>query len=312
MGDFLRHLFIPHHTNNHRARALHVDTLFVFVLALMLVYVGLGWVHSAYPDILGYATDIRVEQLLDMINAKRKESGFTPLSLNAKLSQAAQAKANDMFSKGYWAHNSPDGKTPWNFIVDAGYTYVVAGENLAKNFNTSAGVVDAWMASSTHRDNILKSNYKDIGFAVVNGVLSGEETTLVVQMFGSGTGGIASAPLVTPAPQPAQGVSRPQAVPSPVVISQVASATVRGEGASVPSRAVFLTSVLTRPALDFVATTRAVAYTVLGFFVGMFVLDIWVMRRRHTVRISGHSAAHVLFLVALLLGIGTIVRGGIL
>jgi hypothetical protein len=112
------------------------------------------------------------------------------------LEQAALKKAQDMFAKNYWAHYAPDGSTtPWKFILAAGYVYKYAGENLAKDFDTSTSVMSAWMASAGHRANIVSKNYKDIGMVAVSGTLSGEETTLVVQMLGSTLGAtVASKP----------------------------------------------------------------------------------------------------------------------
>src|SRR3972149_9762200 len=89
-----------------------------------------------------------------------------------------------MFQENYWSHYSPDGKTPWDVILGAGYKYEYAGENLAKNFLFSNGFVDAVMNSTTHRDNLLKKEYTEVGYAIVNGTLNGEQTTLVVQEFG--------------------------------------------------------------------------------------------------------------------------------
>jgi len=90
-----------------------------------------------------------------------------------------------MLTKGYWAHNSPTGEQPWKWFEDDGSKYANAGENLAKNFHTSKDVTVAWMNSSSHRKNILNSNFKDVGIAVVNGKLDNEETTLVVALFGT-------------------------------------------------------------------------------------------------------------------------------
>ncbi|MCX8008608.1 MAG: CAP domain-containing protein, partial [Patescibacteria group bacterium] len=169
----IKHFFIPHHGNNHRAKALHLDLMTIYILLFAIVNIGLRSLHQKFPDILGYATNIQVQQLLQKTNEKRIEAGLRPLVLNQQLSQAAAKKAQDMFAKNYWAHIAPDGRTPWDFILAAGYKYSVAGENLAKNFQDSESVVNAWMASPTHRDNILKSSYRDVGFAVVNGRLQG-------------------------------------------------------------------------------------------------------------------------------------------
>jgi len=180
------HLFIPSEKNNYRAKTLQVD----FLTYYLILSVFLSLIYKASPffgfakNILGLATDITVDKLFQLTNQERINNGLQPLTYNEKLSQAAQEKANDMFSKNYWAHYAPDGTTPWEFILSSGYRYEYAGENLAKDFMFSDGVVKAWMDSKTHRENILRPNYDEIGFAIVNGVLNGEETTLVVQMLG--------------------------------------------------------------------------------------------------------------------------------
>ncbi len=179
----IKHLFLPTEKNNYRARLLHHDILASFlVLALLLNFIVKAKPKAA--QVLGFATDITVDKLLYYTNQERIKHGLQPLKLNEKLSKAAKMKALDMFTKNYWAHYAPDGKTPWDFILQAGYEYEYAGENLAKNFMFSKDVVDAWMKSPSHRENILKKEYTDIGFAVENGILQGEETTLVVQLFG--------------------------------------------------------------------------------------------------------------------------------
>ena len=90
-----------------------------------------------------------------------------------------------MFTDQYWAHTAPDGTEPWTFMHQMGYQYVVAGENLARDFGQTDEMVSAWLASPTHRANIMNPKYQEIGIAVIDGVLEGYETTLVVQMFGT-------------------------------------------------------------------------------------------------------------------------------
>jgi hypothetical protein len=92
-----------------------------------------------------------------------------------------------MFQNNYWSHVSPSGKSPWEFFKESGYNYSVAGENLAKDFGDSSSVVSAWMNSPTHKANIINNKYKEIGIGVVDGVLNGMKTTLVVQHFASPT-----------------------------------------------------------------------------------------------------------------------------
>lgn len=291
MGDFLRHLFIPHHTNNHHARVLHIDAMFVYLLAFVLFRLLLSLGHAQFPDVLGFATDIRVEQLLAATNAKRAETGLNPLILDGRLSRAAALKAQDMFTNNYWAHNSPVGKTPWEFVTAAGYRYRVAGENLAKNFSVSSGVVDAWMASPTHRDNIMRGDYKDIGFAVVNGVLGGEETTLVVQMFGAGDSQLAYQI-------------------KPTILSPSAAAT--APSAFTKEQSLGLTDVLVRPLVDISGLSKRVTMGFAGLILVFVVLDGWYVYRKRIVRVSGHSLGHMVFFGSMLLLLQVATRGAIL
>lgn len=288
MHHFLRHFFLPHHSNNHRAKALHIDSLLCYVLLFAIFNLGIRIIHREFPGVLGYATDIRVDALLTSTNAQRSSIGLNPLKLNAALSQAAAAKAQDMFTNDYWAHNNLQGKTPWSFIVDSGYRYTIAGENLAKNFSTSDGVVSAWMASQTHKDNIIKPGYQDVGFAVVNGILNGEETTLVVQIFGAGGSPIAAKPPATAViPQVASSVEEPQ------------------KSVQVAGSSIF------KPLFNTPTVTRDIAFMFIGLIIGVLILDGLVVSRKKIVRIAGHNIAHILFFVAFFIAL-TMVRRGVL
>lgn len=304
MRKFLRHLFLPHHTNNHRPKVLHIDSLLVVVLVLLVFNLSLRVVSKNFPDVLGYATDIRIDALLSETNGRREAMGLTKLTLNQQLSQAAAAKANDMFKNNYWAHNSPLGKTPWDFIVGSGYHYTLAGENLAKNFSDSQGVVNAWMNSPSHRDNIIKPGYRDIGFAVVNGVLNGEETTLVVQMFGTSaipvTEPVAKTPII---PQLAINTEA-----APVVKSETTTVPVV---AAQPFESVFA-AVNKNPLINLPTVTRDVVFLFVGLLLGVLAVDAVLAKRHNLVRLTGHNVAHMLFLGAFLIGFAAITRGSLL
>ena len=123
--------------------------------------------------------------VIDATNQQRESLGLGELKSNQKLKEAAQAKANDMASKGYFAHYSPDGKTPWYWIDQTGYKYKAAGENLAVNFDYSLDVVNAWMNSPTHKANIVKAKSTEIGIGVAEGFYQGRPTVYVVQLFGT-------------------------------------------------------------------------------------------------------------------------------
>ena len=173
MKEFLHHLFVPHESNNHRAKILHHTNLFFTIVFLVLSGFLVQSLRITFPSVLGISTNISSEELLLLTNKQREGSNVAPLALNGELSQAASKKAEDMFNYDYWAHNSPTGKTPWVFIRASGYNYVYAGENLARGFVSTEDVVKAWMASPDHKANMLSSNYNDVGFAVKTGKMNG-------------------------------------------------------------------------------------------------------------------------------------------
>lgn len=123
--------------------------------------------------------------VLNLTNTTRTSQGLKSLSENEQLSAAAKAKAQDMFRYQYFDHNSPQGKTPWDFINNAGYDYAYAGENLAIDFNNIKDTQNAWMKSPTHKANILNGHYKEMGSASVTGQFKGKITTITVEMFGT-------------------------------------------------------------------------------------------------------------------------------
>jgi hypothetical protein len=185
MLSTIRHLFTPHHKNNHKPKILHLNSLLALFGVLIMVQSAISFLSFTRPQILGFATNIAPENIITLTNNQRLQNGQDPLTISDKLNQAALAKASDMFANDYWSHTSPEGTEPWFFVSQADYQYKHAGENLAKDFNNSKEVVSAWMVSPTHKRNILDSRFQNIGVAVVNGLIRGQETTLVVQMFGA-------------------------------------------------------------------------------------------------------------------------------
>jgi hypothetical protein len=161
------------------------------------VIINATW--QAGKGILGYATNVSISALLQETNIQRSDNGQLALSLNSKLSQAAQAKANDMAKRDYWSHTTPDGEQPWQFITAAGYDYTSAAENLAYGFDSSNGTVSGWMNSAGHRANLLNNTYSDVGFGIANAPNyqgDGEET-IVVAMYAKPNGIASPATLQT-------------------------------------------------------------------------------------------------------------------
>jgi len=154
--------------------------LLVSVTASALFFAFLFWIN------LARAADITPGKVIQLTNEDRRNAGLANLRENEKLSRAADQKALDMLASDYFAHTSPKGVTPWKWIEKEGYDYNFAGENLAMDFTTSEKMNQAWLASPTHRANILSDRYTEIGVAAENGLINGHETAVVVQMFGSG------------------------------------------------------------------------------------------------------------------------------
>lgn len=164
------------------------------------------------------AQAIGASELISLTNIERSKNGLPSLVYNGRLASSAYAKAQDMLAKGYWAHTSPDGLSPWTFVSAAGYAYVTVGENLARDFSTDGGIMAGWMGSAGHRANILNPGYRDIGIAVVSGSLNGTQTTLVVAHYGA-TAAPAPRPAPAPAPVPDQP-ARPRPQPKPAVVAR--------------------------------------------------------------------------------------------
>ncbi len=177
----MKNFFIPTQHNKYKPYLLRKVALVAYSFIIVFV--------NSFGGIFGIskveASTISTENIINLTNQERIASGLNALNENSQLDAAALAKANNMFEQQYWDHFGPNGETPWQFIRAEGYNYVYAGENLAKGFQTAEGVHEAWMASPTHAANIMSGNYKDIGVAIVQGVLLGKQTTLVVQMFGN-------------------------------------------------------------------------------------------------------------------------------
>ena len=176
--------FIPHAGNNHIPHVLHHKALFSYSVILILLKVAVVTVGITFPGYSLFSSAITPANIVSLTNQTRSSLDLPELTVDPKLSAAAQAKAEDMFLNGYFAHTSPSGVTPWYWIRSAGYNYRSAGENLAAHFTQAEDVEAGWMASPTHRENIVSDRYNEIGVGVAQGVFEDHQTTFVVQMFG--------------------------------------------------------------------------------------------------------------------------------
>jgi len=188
----------PSKANKYHPHLLRPLGLVIVCAAIAILPTIYNFSATHKAKVLSYAIDVSSSAVVALTNQQRQQAGLSSLDTSSLLNQAAQAKAQDMFAKDYWAHIAPDGTLPWTFITSTGYRYSAAAENLAEGFSTSSGVVNGWMGSAEHRINILNAAYTQIGVAAVNGTLQGSETTLVVAYYA--TPYQAPAPVAAPAP----------------------------------------------------------------------------------------------------------------
>lgn len=132
------------------------------------------------------ATVLAAGEVAALTNNERTARNLPALQINTALTKAAQQKADDMFTRQYFAHIAPDGTDPAKLANSVGYAFLLVGENLALgNFGTDEKLIAAWMNSAGHRANILKPGYTEIGVATVPGTYKGQTTWMAVQEFGT-------------------------------------------------------------------------------------------------------------------------------
>ncbi|HLC89804.1 MAG TPA: CAP domain-containing protein [Patescibacteria group bacterium] len=181
----LKDFFIPHLGNNYKPKSLRPKSLVTYLaLAILVKFIAVVFLFIAYPSPAELSAIIS-KNIVSLVNQSRAEEGVEPVSENQILLASARLKAQDMIFKNYFAHDSPDGRKPWQWINRAQYDYVYAGENLAMDFTTAESVHEAFLKSPSHQRNILNPKYKEIGIAVLNGELNGHKTILLVEFFGT-------------------------------------------------------------------------------------------------------------------------------
>src|SRR3989304_2374531 len=290
------HYFYPQYSNNHKAKLLHSPTLFLLSALLLIFQLFIQSLSHSNIKILGYAANISPSEVINLTNQKRVEAGLPALEYSAPLTQAAKAKGEHMIAQDYWAHVAPDGTDPWSFFLNSGYKYRYAGENLARDFTNPTSAVDAWMASPSHRENMLSGKYKEIGIGVVEGDMAGVDTTIIVQFFGTK---YADSLPVAPVAQTKSATPTPQ--PKAVVLAT-----------PIPTFSPVGTTALSTPKPILISpfnTTKNVSLVIVGVLLGVLVIDGLVTSRRRIVRIGGRSVDALAFL-GMILAVGLIFKAG--
>jgi uncharacterized protein YkwD len=296
----LSHFFIPHPETHKKAHLISTQAFLVYIAFFIVLQFGFNIVAKVKPEVLSAAANVESTELIRLTNIERAKNGLPPVKENPELNAAAQKKGENMLAENYWAHFAPSGKSPWDFISGSGYQYSYAGENLARNFTDSTAVVDAWMNSPSHKENIVNSHYQDIGIAVIQGQLLGQQTILVVQEFGKPSPNyVASAPESTPAPTteaaPLVKVTPTQlpviAAETPVPTSRsIAQAEIQGVSPLVAGEQT--PQVLVDPFI----WTKTVGLMLISILALLIFIDIYIIRRRAVVSLSQRHLPHLAML----------------
>lgn len=150
-----------------------------FKLSLLGILMGIFLLPN-----LAYLSTITPEKLIELTNQERQAAGLNSLTANELLTQAAISKANAIMEANTFGHTINDKKfSAW--IKEAGYNYSYVGENLAMDFMNSESVIQAWNNSPLHKKNLLSPYYREIGISSMAGKFQGQDTILVVQIFGA-------------------------------------------------------------------------------------------------------------------------------
>ncbi len=143
-------------------------------------------------ELLGDPVDLRRE-LLRRVNRARRRAGVPPLELDPRLTEAAQARADDMAQRRFYGHETPEGADFGTDVDRTGYLYSAVAENIARGQESVDEVVDGWLASPGHRANVLNPAFTDVGFGFAPGRPGGDHSLLWVQILGR-----AAPPIVEP------------------------------------------------------------------------------------------------------------------
>lgn len=112
------------------------------------------------------------KQMLDLVNQERQAAGLNPLAPDPELTQVARQHSADMFARGYFAHDTPEGLSPFDRMNKAGVRFLTAGENLALAPTLSLAHTGL-MNSPGHRANILRPQFGRVGIGVMDGGMRG-------------------------------------------------------------------------------------------------------------------------------------------
>jgi uncharacterized YkwD family protein/spore coat assembly protein SafA len=119
-------------------------------------------------------------QVIQLVNQERAAHGLKALKANWQLSRVARIKSEDMRVQGYFSHTSPTYGSPFDMIRAFQIDFRTAGENIAAGQSTAKQVMESWMNSPGHRQNILNADFTELGVGYASG---GSQRHYWTQMF---------------------------------------------------------------------------------------------------------------------------------
>lgn len=182
--DRVAKIFVPNNETGQVPLVLSRLAFVIYFVFAFLMIISPVVIREGQLALLSSPGGFSSSEVINLVNASRSQAGLPPLKANEILSEVAREKAQDMLTKQYFAHTSPQNKTPWSFLRENNYVYVAAGENLAIDFPTAEEAHQSLLGSPSHRENILNKAYTEIGVAVVQGIFDNHPSILVVQFFG--------------------------------------------------------------------------------------------------------------------------------
>lgn len=157
------------------------------VLILLMAVSPVAFAFSPFGTPFGAPSDTASasgyeQRVVQLVNDERAKAGLDLLYLDSKISDVARLKSKDMADLNYFAHNSPTYGMAGDMLLRFGITWSFWGENIASGQDTPEIVVNEWMNSPSHRENILSPNFTFIG---VGYYVNSNGTPYWTQMFTS-------------------------------------------------------------------------------------------------------------------------------
>lgn len=273
MLNWLKKHFIPHSGNDHRPYFLRKENLKNIVIVILFLEIFTFLIPTlTHINRNGGMAAVLPAILATLTNEERQANNLQTLTTNPVLVKAAEMKAQDMATKSYFAHTSPEGKTPWYWLDLVGYKYQYAGENLAINFSDSKDVTNAWMDSPTHRANIVKDKYTEVGTGVATGMYQERETVFVAQVYANPRKVIE----IIPQPKKAEATADSNIVKT-TPAKNIKDTKILGAETETAPKVSFLDKIFASPR----NSTNIILFIILGVILLSLILNIFIKIKHH-------------------------------